>query len=64
MKKTLIAEDNLATCHQVVTKLRADRLDLIKMDTEGGERHVLLVAWQTIRRFMPRGRRSALTTYH
>jgi FkbM family methyltransferase len=61
-----IAEDgsvsvSLTTVDKVVTQLGLDRVDFIKADIEGAERHALAGAADTIRRFGPR---MALCTYH
>jgi FkbM family methyltransferase len=45
----------------IVAQLKLDRVDFIKMDIEGSERHALEGAEQTLRRFMPR---MAICSYH
>jgi FkbM family methyltransferase len=52
---------SLTTVDRVVTELALDRVDFIKADIEGAERHALAGAADTIRRFGPR---MALCTYH
>ncbi len=51
----------LTTIDRIVTELSLDRLDVLKMDIEGAERHALDGAQQTIRRFHPR---LSLSVYH
>ena len=49
------------TIDETVADLGLDRVDFIKMDIEGGERHAVAGARQTIARFAPR---MALSVYH
>ncbi|MCP4547118.1 MAG: FkbM family methyltransferase [bacterium] len=46
---------------EIVDELGLERVDFIKMDTEGAERHALAGARQTLARFKPR---LALSSYH
>jgi len=45
----------------IVTQLRLERVDFVKMDIEGAERHALWGAQQTLKRFRPR---MAISAYH
>ncbi len=49
------------TIDETVKQLKLDRVDFIKMDIEGAERHALRGARQTLARFGPR---LAICTYH
>ena len=44
----------LTTIDKIAAELKLDRVDFIKMDIEGAERHALLGARETIRRYHPR----------
>jgi FkbM family methyltransferase len=51
----------LTTIDKLVTELKLDRVDFIKMDIEGAERNAVLGAKETLRKFKPR---MALCVYH
>lgn len=51
----------LTTIDQLVKELGLERVDYIKMDIEGAERHALVGARETIRKFRPR---LAIAAYH
>ena len=51
----------VTTIDDLVTELRLDRVDFIKMDIEGAERNALRGGQDTIRRFRPR---LAISAYH
>ena len=51
----------VTTIDRLVAELGLERVDFIKMDIEGAERHALVGAKRTIARFRPR---MALSTYH
>jgi FkbM family methyltransferase len=52
---------SVTTIDKLVSRLKLDRLDVIKMDIEGAERNALRGASETLRRFRPR---VLLDSYH
>jgi len=60
-KGTKIEGTPVLPLDDIVAQFKLDRVDFIKMDLEGSERHALEGAQQTLRRFKPR---MAICSYH